>query len=385
MSAKYHHYLNNIFTKAAIGNLTIYTPEDKVLNFTGQQQENLSCDLYIKDWRMMDIVLRRGDIGLGEAYQQGMWESSNLSNFLTYCSFNLENISHQGDASKLNKFIFYLYNNLIRQNSKKGSKKNILDHYDIGNDFYQLWLDDTMTYSSGLLKSSNDNLVSAQKNKYSRIIDLLSLANKDVLEIGCGWGGFAAQASAAGANVTSITISAKQYQWARKKLNNKASIMLKDYREITGKYDNIVSIEMFEAVGEKYWPMYFNKIKQSLRQNGKALIQTITIKDEMFARYRKNSDYIRHCIFPGGMLASKERFCLEASRAKLGIGSILEFGHDYAWTLEQWYNNFMAIRDKLIADNYSPVFLRAWEFYLSFSIAGFNSGKTNVMQVELIN
>ena len=211
------------------------------------------------------------------------------------------------------------------------------------------------------------------------------MSGKNTLEIGCGWGGFASEASSIGADVTGITISDSQYDFAQKRIGNKANILLQDYRDIKLKYDRIVSIEMFEAVGEKYWQTYFNQIKKSLSSGGKAIIQTITIADDFFSQYRKNSDYIRHHVFPGGMLPSKSQFRTKANKAKLYVNEIFEVGHDYAWTLRRWQENIKTNKEKLATLNYSEAFYRAWDFYLSISIAGFLSGRTNVMQVEIIN
>lgn len=370
------------FEKAQIGKIAIHTPEGRLFSFKGGQM-GPNCNFFIKDWSIIDILIKRGGIGLGEAYYKGLWEASDLADFLTYCSLNLDYLQMYAGGNFFNKIILHFYNKFIRLNTKYGSKKNILDHYDIGNDFYKLWLDPSMTYSSALRKNHFDSLEQAQGNKYQRIIDKLSLNGKNILEIGCGWGGFAEQALEAGAKVTGITLSDNQYHFSRQRLGDKADILIQDYRDIKNVYDDIISIEMFEAVGEKYWAIYFNKIKNALSKQGKALIQTITIADHFFERYRRSSDYIRHHIFPGGMLPSKKRFFDEVRDADLSVLSFFEFGLDYAWTLRQWRKNFFEIKDKLLAMNYTPAFIRAWDFYLSMCIAGFESGRTNVMQVEI--
>jgi cyclopropane-fatty-acyl-phospholipid synthase len=376
-------YLQKIFEKAQVGNLTIYLPENKSLVFKGDK-DGPSCDININDLQVINMVAKRGDIGLGEAYHKGLFTSSDLMSFLTYCSLNIDFITNNGNGSIINKLLFYFYNKLIRINTKYGSKKNILAHYDIGNDFYKLWLDPTMTYSSGIRVSNDDSLEQAQINKYDRIIQRLDIKNKSLLEIGCGWGGFANRAKDFGANITGITISDNQYNFAKERLDGKAKILMQDYRDVESKFDRIVSIEMFEAVGEKYWSTYFNQIKRSLVENGRAIIQTITIDDSAFEQYRKNSDYIRHHVFPGGMLPSKKRFCEDAKKAGLSVVDIFEFGYDYAWTLREWHKNFKNKMEEL-SKIYPIDFLRAWEFYLSISVAGFESGRTNVMQVEIVN
>ena len=376
--------LKKTFEKADIGQMVVHTPEGDDLLFKGSKG-GICCDFIIKDWLTVDLIAKRGDIGLGEAYHMGLWESTNLADFLTYCSLNLDFIRNSGNANFFNKMVFYFYNQFVRINTKYGSRKNIFAHYDIGNDFYSLWLDPSMTYSSAIRKDDSDNLEQAQLNKYNRIIEALSLEGKSVLEIGCGWGGFADQASKVGAKITGITISDSQYNFAKQRLSDKAEILIKDYREVDSKYDRVVSIEMFEAVGEKYWSTYFETVKKSLVKGGKAIVQTIMIADDVFSQYRKSSDYIRHHIFPGGMLPSKGIFCSGVNKAKMDVGTIFEFGHDYAWTLRQWRENFMASKESLMAMNYPITFLRAWDFYLSICIAGFDSKRTNVAQIEIIN
>jgi cyclopropane-fatty-acyl-phospholipid synthase len=383
MKTKIYNEFIKAFEKNKIGGITICTPDNLVYNFQGEQP-GIDCDFIIKDWLVIDAIIKRGDIGLGETYCQNLWESSNVAKFLSYCSLNLDYIKNSGSATLLNRILFYFFNNFTRLNTKHGSKKNIIEHYDIGNSFYKMWLDPTMTYSSALRCSSNDTLETAQLNKYGRIIDTLSLEGKNVLEIGCGWGGFAEQAANAGANVTGITISNEQFHFAKNRIGSKANILMQDYRDIKKKYDHIVSIEMFEAVGERYWSTYFSKIKESLTKGGRAIIQTITIRDDVFNAYRKNSDYIRHYVFPGGMLPSKNRFYNEVNNAKMDVASVLEFGQDYAWTLKQWLNAFVDVRNKLTNLNYSPYFLRAWEFYLSMCIAGFETKRTDVVQFEIV-
>lgn len=384
MSEKKKNYLKKIIEKATIGNIKIQMPDNTELYIAGSKK-GPSCELILKDWRAIDMVAKRGDIGLGEAYYMGLWDSPELTEFLIYCSLNVQDFQENIKGTLLNQFIFYFYNKVLRLNTKYGSKKNIFKHYDIGNDFYSLWLDPTMTYSSGIRNELNDTLEQAQLNKYNRIIQNLDLSNKKVLEIGCGWGGFAEQAIKKNANITGITISQNQYHFCKNRLGKQADILLQDYRDVTSKYERIVSIEMFEAVGEKYWSTYFKTLKSSLVTGGKAIVQTITIGDTLFSAYRKQSDYIRHHVFPGGMLCSKQKFCTLANKAGLEVVDTFEFGQDYAWTLKQWQKTFNEKSEKLIKANYSISFLRAWNFYLSLSIAAFESNRTNVMQIEISN
>jgi cyclopropane-fatty-acyl-phospholipid synthase len=265
MSKKYEDTLKILFEKCDIGQLTIRLPTSEELTFSGDI-DGPKCDIVIHNWKIMGMLAKRGDIGLGEAYHLGFWDSSDVPNFLTYCSLNLSSIKNKGQASFFNKIFFYLHNQLVRANTLYGSKKNILEHYDIGNDFYQSWLDPTMTYSSAIKTSDKDSLMDAQLHKYQRIISKINVQNKDILEIGCGWGGFAEEAVVTGARVTGLTISNKQYDFAKKRLNGNAEILMRDYRKIKGTFDRIVSIEMFEAVGEKFWKTYFDQVKRLLKK-----------------------------------------------------------------------------------------------------------------------
>lgn len=336
----YKKIINKLFANNKIGQLSVILPDATVMDFHGEKK-GPKCEFKINDYKTLSMILKRGDIGLGEAYFMGLWDSKNVADFLTYCSLNLDHIKNNGNASILNRLMFYIYNQFVKMNTRHGSRKNIMAHYDISNDFYKIWLDSSMTYSSGIRNDKkNDTLNDAQINKYKKIIDEIKLQDKNVLEIGCGWGGFAKEAVKKGANLTGITISSKQYDFARKLLRNTASIKMQDYRDVSLKYDRIVSIEMFEAVGIKYWPAYFDKVKTSLVKGGKALIQTITICDNEFKQYKKNSDYIRHHVFPGGILPSKNNFIKHAKKANLDVVDVFEFGDDYAWTLNQWLKNF---------------------------------------------
>jgi cyclopropane-fatty-acyl-phospholipid synthase len=240
-----------------------------------------------------------------------------------------------------------------------------------------------MTYSSALRKTASDTLEEAQLNKYHRFLDQMNVQGANILEIGCGWGGFAEQAVLRGAKLTGLTLSEEQYRFAKQRVSGQAEILLQDYRDAHRVYDYVVSIEMFEAVGEKYWPVYFNKIKNCLVKGGKALIQTITIRDELFANYRKGTDYFRHYVFPGGFLPSKSAFCRSAQKVGLQVGQVIEFGHDYAWTLRQWLAKFTLAEESLIAEGRSESFLRAWRLYLNMCIAAFETKRTNVMQIIL--
>jgi cyclopropane-fatty-acyl-phospholipid synthase len=369
------------FEGAPKGSIRLLTPEGCQYEFKGSEA-GPHCELKINSWKGMEDALKKSDIGLGESYARGEWSTSNLADFLTYCTLNINAMKQGQDYGFWHKLALNIYNKFLRANTKSGSQRNIWAHYDISNSFYQRWLDPSMTYSSALRVNKRESLHEAQNNKYQKILDMLH-PKGDILEIGCGWGGFAEAAAEASHKVTGITISKKQYGYASQRLGSRAEIALQDYRDIKKKYEGIVSIEMFEAVGEKYWPTYFNKIRESLIEGGKAVIQTITIKDELFESYRKGSDYIRHYVFPGGMLPSPGALKKVVEKANLQIQSHFEFGEDYAWTLRRWLENFHKVWKELLDEGYTPSFLRAWEFYLCYCIAGFESRQTNVMQIEI--
>jgi cyclopropane-fatty-acyl-phospholipid synthase len=297
---------------------------------------------------------------------------------------NLDHFEDFSDGSLLNRLGFVIHNALVRRNSIRGSSRNIQAHYDVGNDFYSLWLDPSMTYSSALYQGADD-LYRAQQNKYERILSKFQARGADVLEIGCGWGGFAERASADGHRVTGLTISPAQHKFASERLGGGAEIRLEDYRRCGGRFDNIVSIEMFEAVGEHYWPQYFQVVAERLKRGGRAIIQTITIRDELFTAYRRRSDFVRHYVFPGGMLPSLARFREEAERAGLKFAGAFGFGKDYARTLREWLVRMQAQESAIAALGHDQQFLRNWEFYLGICAAAFAVSRTDVVQVELVN
>ncbi len=364
------------------GSMTLVTPDGRMRSFGGANP-GPQASLELSDWRVVMNLARRGMHGFLEDYRAGLWRSDNLQNLF---SFALENEKYTNDYVFGSRFsqaasrLFYLF----RLNSIKGSRKNIHAHYDIGNDFYELWLDPSMTYSAALFAHENEDLTHAQMNKYDRMIDCLGRSSGELLEIGCGWGGFAERALEKGDYaIKGITLSEEQHDYARDRLNGGARIALEDYRHQGGKYDNIISIEMFEAVGEKYWPVYFGKLKELLSEKGKAVIQTITIDDNRFHTYRRRGDVIRSYIFPGGMLPSEKRFNEEAVRAGLKTGNTLHFGEGYAKTLELWQNNFHRNAHAIQKLGFDDGFMRVWDFYLSACIAGFRTGRTSVMQTEV--
>lgn len=364
------------------GRFELVTPDGRTRVFEGRQPGPAAC-LSLHDWRVVANLAVRGDIGFAEDYKAGLWETACLPDLLSLAMENDRVIDGYIFGSAGMQLMARL-SQLLRLNSLSGSRRNISAHYDLGNDFYSLWLDPSMTYSSAIFGHAGENLQSAQMRKYDRIIDRLSPSSGRILELGCGWGGFAARAAErCDSYIKGVTLSEKQRSYAAARLGGKADIALEDYRHQESTFDHIVSIEMFEAVGERYWPVYFDKISSLLRRGGKAVIQTITIDDSRFEKYRQSGDFIRSYIFPGGMLPSPSRFKAEVEKAGFVMTDRFDFGNDYATTLERWLEAFDSRRADIVALGYDEGFIRMWRFYLAACIAGFRTGRTDVMQVEL--
>ena len=368
------------------GTLTLTTPDGKTRVFGGRKP-GIDADLTIADWRAGPAVAAKGDIGLTEAYRDGWVDSTDLAAFLTFGLQNedaLEPFLYGHPIQALMVRALYLFN----RNTKAGSRRNISAHYDLGNDFYKLWLDETMTYSSALYlpedASAADPLVPAQHRKYDRILEGLGRSSGNVLEIGCGWGGFAERALTHGDFATKgLTLSREQAQFARERLGRDADIAIQDYRDEYGRFDSVVSIEMFEAVGERYWPTYFGKLKHVLADKGRAMVQTITMADRYFDRYRVSGDMIRSFVFPGGMLPSPNAFRDLAESAGLRVEDSFSFGKDYARTLRDWQARFEARLPEVRAQGFDENFIRIWRFYLAACTAAFEVGRTDVYQYRL--
>lgn len=367
------------------GYLELTCPEGKKYSFQGEDN-GVQADIQIKNYDVITSLIAKGDIGFAEDYRDGKWESENLQSLFFFAMQNQESLNPYISGTNLYKVLanmMYFFN----RNNLRGSKRNISAHYDLGNDFYKLWLDPTMTYSSAIFKNKSESLQSAQHNKYDRILDLIGDRPGNILEVGCGWGGFAERAiEKKDHNIKGITLSEEQHHYANQRLmnrNDNANIVLEDYRKQDGKFDYIVSIEMFEAVGEKFWPVYFSKLSSLLKNKGKAVIQTITINDDYFESYRKGGDLIRSFIFPGGMLPSEKIFAQKAKENGLKITDKYLFGNDYALTLSHWLKEF----DKKIEDvkkqGFDEKFIRIWRLYLASCIASFAVKRSNVMQVEV--
>jgi cyclopropane-fatty-acyl-phospholipid synthase len=366
--------------KIAFGAIEIELPNGEVKKFTSNITTP-NAHIKIKNIAMIDECLIGGDVAFGESFINDEWESNNLPDLLLFLVLNSSVLEHFFHAHKVRMFFLYLQA-LFRKNTHNGSKKNIQYHYDLGNNFYQLWLDETMTYSSALFKDENADLSAAQKNKYQKILSKLN-DKKSILEIGCGWGGFAKEAVLQGYNVTGLTLSKEQKKYADNLGLKNFTIKLQDYRKEKIKYDNIVSIEMFEAVGRQYWDTYFKTIKNCLNKDGKAIIQTITIDDEVALGYKKRVDFIQKHIFPGGVLPSKLEFINLAKANDLKVVEAFDFGYDYQKTLINWLDNFNKVKEKVINLGFDEKFIRKWQFYLAYCAAGFGAKRTSVVQFEI--
>lgn len=371
------------------GRLVIVLPDGRRLAFGDAEQPVFT--LQVKDYAFARRVLSGGDIGLAEGYMAGEWDTPDLSAILTFLNSNVERIIGVFRGKSPMARVANFLKHFSRENTREGSRKNILAHYDLGNRFYAKWLDGTMTYSSARFdRTQCKDLDTAQLEKYrtlARHIDLKP--GEHVLEIGCGWGGFAEVAAREfGARVTGLTISDEQHAFATERmqragLTDKVEIRLQDYRDVRGPFDKVASIEMFEAVGEKYWPAYFAKIAEVLKPGGRAGLQIITIRDDLFERYRSRVDFIQRYVFPGGMLPSLQRLDEESSRAGLRRETVDRFGISYAETLAEWGRRFRGAWGEIRPLGFDERFKRLWQFYLSYCEAGFRTGNTDVVQIAL--
>ena len=369
------------------GELTFVTPKGHELRLEGEPGPK--ARIIVRDFRFIRRALAAGDIGFAEGYAAGEWDTPDLTAVLSVFSLNFENLRRVTQGNPV-VGVFNFISHALNSNSRTGSKRNIHAHYDLGNDFYSRWLDPSMTYSSAKFAHVGQSLEAAQTNKYRALAQQMDLkAGMSVLEIGCGWGGFAEYAAKEiGAQVTGITISQEQYDFAAKRmfdqgLSDRAEIKLIDYRDVEGSFDRVASIEMFEAVGERYWPTYFNKIHQVLAPGGRAGLQIITIQEALFEDYRRHADFIQKYIFPGGMLPSESRLKAETDKAGLAWTGISRFGQDYADTLAQWAERFDARWDDIKGAGFDEKFRKIWRFYLSYCDAGFRTGRTDVVQLGL--
>lgn len=384
--------LLNLLSKLQSGSLTLTLPNGVVKKF-GNFDDTLHADIQLHDWSVFKQLLSHGDIGFAESYIRGDWNTSNLKALLELAIRNrtiLEKVIYGSWYGSL----FYRFKHWLRGNSKSGSRKNIHAHYDLGNAFYALWLDPTMSYSSAWFsEGEGQSLADAQRAKIARILDSLDVKqNAHLLEIGCGWGGLMEEALRKQLQVTGLTLSTEQKAFTLNRLQNiKApgtdlpgfDVRLQDYRDCTEQFDAIASVEMFEAVGEQYWPEYFQMIAKCLKVGGKACIQTIVIAEDLFERYRNSTDFIQQYVFPGGMLPTKKCFAELAANAGLRVEADFAFGSDYAKTLCLWSDRFNSKLQEISHLGFDQTFIRLWNFYLMYCAAGFAEKNIDVVQFTL--
>ena len=372
------------------GALRFILPDGRELKFEGAEESHSEGVILVRDFAFARRSVLGGDIGFFESYADGQWDSPNITDVLYVFARNADIMRDAFAKSPLIAFFGRIRHNIINRNTKAGSRRNIMAHYDLGNAFYEKWLDRTMTYSSARFAAGAKDLSAAQTNKYRTLAQAIDLKpGESVLEIGSGWGGFAEFAAKdVGAKVTGLTISPAQLDYARRRiqregLNDRVDFKLLDYRDADGAYDKIASIEMFEAVGQEYWPAYFGKVRDLLKPGGAAGIQTITIADRFFDTYSRSTDFIKRYIFPGGMLPSESALMEETRRAGLVWRGASAFGQDYAATLAEWRRRFLDAWDEIIALGFDDKFKKLWQFYLSYCEAGFRASTTDVMQIRL--
>jgi cyclopropane-fatty-acyl-phospholipid synthase len=364
------------------GSIVVETPDGASTRF-GQHDADPAV-LSIHDWRVARDTMQRGDIGFAEGYIAGHWDTPDLTHLLTLLAANQPALERAFYGRRAATWLLRA-RHWLNANTRRQARKNIVAHYDLGNDFYRLWLDETMTYSSAFFDGDlGKPLALAQQAKYERILAELALpAGAHILEIGCGWGGFAEFAARAGYRVTGLSLSDAQTAWARERLAraglaDRAEFRIEDYRDHRGTYDGVASIEMVEAVGERWWPTYFAKLRDALVPGGRACVQGITIAEARFPRYRRETDFIQQYIFPGGMLASPSRLVAEARHAGLEPTGERRFGRDYAETLVRWLDAFDANAARIRAQGFDEPFVRCWRFYLAYCAAGFLTASTDV-------
>ena len=386
--ASFRMALGRIAANWNAGHLTVALPDGRSFRL-GEPGLGPDARIVVKDYGFIGRCLTRGDTGFAEGYMAGEWDTPDLAALLEVMALNFDRIklvSEGGLAARIAGLAAHAF----RRNSRKGARRNIEAHYDLGNDFYAAWLDPGMTYSSAAYASADQTLEAAQRAKYAALARNVGLRSGDeVLEIGCGWGGFAEFAAReVGASVVGLTLSPAQRDYARQRifeqgLADRVDIRLTDYRDVEGQYDHAISIEMFEAVGQAYWSGYFGKLAQVLKPGGRAGLQVITIEERLFSGYRNRADFIRSYIFPGGMLPSEERLEAVACTAGLAKVGVQRFGTDYARTLAEWGRRFDLAWPDIQAQGFDERFRRLWRFYLAYCEAGFRTRRTDVVQLIL--
>lgn len=385
---RYFSAVFEVARKLRRGRLDFVMPDGRRFRVEGAEAGPVA-EIVVQDSDIFARLIREGDLGFAEAYLDGGWSSPDLQAVMDLIQTGnndvYDSFPGMGLVRAFEKLRFWLHSN-----SKRQAKKNIAAHYDLGNSFYRLWLDDSMTYSSALFRSGQESLEKAQEQKYASMVDQMgATAGDHVLEIGCGWGGFAEYAAGQrGLKVTGLTISQAQYDYAvarmaRAGLSDRVEIKLQDYRDETGVYDGIASIEMFEAVGEKYWPVYFNTLRERLKPGRQATLQIITIADDRLDLYRKGVDFIQKYIFPGGMLPSPAALKAEIARAGLKFQGSIEFGQSYSQTLRRWHDTFNERWAEVQGLGFDDRFRRMWNLYLTSCAGAFAGGNCDVTQVTV--
>lgn len=371
------------------GSLTVTLPDGRVYKLAGTEPGPVAI-LDVHDWRFARMVVQGGDVGVGEAYMAGYWSSPDVTSFLELFCVNRDATLQALKGRPFMRLILSV-RHWLNTNTKSGSKRNISAHYDLGNAFYREWLDPSMTYSSALFDEKTQDLEAAQTLKYASLVHETQIGpDHDVLEIGCGWGGFAEfVGKEVGANVKALTISREQHEYACERifkagLNEKVDVCLQDYRDERGTFDRIASIEMFEAVGERYWPTYFQQLANCLKPGGLAGLQVITIQDRMFEDYRRGTDFIQRHIFPGGMLPPPSTLTDIGKTLGLDLKEQRVFGQDYARTLAEWRQRFRDAWPRISPMGFDERFKRLWEFYLHYCEAGFRAGNVDVRQMVYV-
>lgn len=369
------------------GTLIFELPNGPRVKLSGKSETETTGVIVVRRYRFARRAIFGGDIGFFESFADGDWETPDLAACLYIFARNADHVQQVFTALPMLDWV----NRLLRdqkKNTKAGARKNIIAHYDLGNSFYETWLDPTMTYSSARFISGDDSLEKAQTEKYDSLARMIDLKPGDrVLEIGSGWGGFAEYAAREfGAHVTGLTLSPSQLDYARNRiakadLAEQVQFRLQDYRDVNETFDKVASIEMFEAVGQEYWPIYFDKLHKVLKPGGVAGLQIITIADRFFENYRRSPDFIQRYVFPGGMLPSPSILNNLTNQAGLSVERVEEFGQDYAQTLHRWHKRFLSAWTDIRAMGFDERFSKLWRFYLAYCEAGFKAGTTNVRQM----
>lgn len=375
-----------IMKNAQFGTVALKMPDGRVEKFgVGEPLINV----HVKNWSVFAELVSRGDLGLAEAIINDEIEVDDPVALVQWACRNDQSLGSAVHGTFRGTLISQI-RKLLAYNSRRGAKKNIMAHYDLGNEFYRLWLDTTMTYSSGIYSSGEQTLEKAQLAKYDRLVDELNIKSGDhILEIGAGWGGFFSRAvERTGCKVTAVMNSPSQSRHnrdmvERRGLASHVEVREMDYRDISGKFDKIVSIEMIEAVGEKHWQDYFGKVASSLKSKGEAMIQGITIRQDLFYSYRKQTDFIQQYIFPGGMLLTNQVIAEQSAKQGMHVNQVFEFGQSYAQTLKVWRENFRSRRDEVIAMGFDQKFIRLWDLYLAYCEGAFRAERINVGQFKI--